>query len=121
MLIIPIGSTRIMHTEYEEFETIEEMFMYIASAIPPIKNTVPVSSYRGYIISFTPLGHGNADSYLMVYTEGTLDTGIYEFDMAARKYFPVERIERADKIYFIVMTPKRNTLADGAIKSINDV
>lgn len=107
-----------MHTEYEEFETIGEMFMYISSAIPPIKNTVPVSSYKGYITSFTPLGSSHTDSYLMVYTKGSLESGIYEFDMAERKYLKVERVERADKIYFIVLTPKRNTLADNAINNL---
>ena len=31
---------------------------------------------------------------------------------------PVESIERADKIYFIVLTPKRNTIADVAIEKL---
>jgi len=30
----------------------------------------------------------------------------------------VNAIERADKTYFIVMTPKRNTIADKAIENL---
>lgn len=107
-----------MQVEYEEFETIEDMFMYISSIILPIKNTISVNSYKGYIISFTPLGGAQNDSYLMVYACGSLEPGIYEFDMSTRKYARVERVERADKIYIVVLTPKRNTLADTAIANM---
>ena len=30
-----------MHTEYEEFENIEDLFMYMSAAAPPMKNTLP--------------------------------------------------------------------------------
>ncbi len=44
-----------MHIEYEEFDTIEDFFMYMASAAPPMKNTMPVNSYKGYVMSFIHL------------------------------------------------------------------
>jgi len=54
----------------------------------------------------------------MLYAKGELETGIYEFDVKARSVTKVEGIERADKTYFIVMTPKRNTIADKAIENL---
>ncbi len=30
----------------------------------------------------------------------------------------VESIERADKVYFVSLTPKRNTIADAAIENL---
>ena len=44
-----------MTFEYEEFENIEDLFMYMASAAPPMKNTLPINSYKGSIMSFIPL------------------------------------------------------------------
>ncbi len=44
-----------MHIEYEEFDTIEDFFMYMAAAAPPMKNTMPINSYKGYVMSFIPL------------------------------------------------------------------
>jgi hypothetical protein len=38
-----------------------------------------------------------------------------EFDIATKKYKTVTAVERADKNYFIVLTPKRATVADSAI------
>lgn len=107
-----------MHTEYEEFETIEDFFMYVASAVSPMKNTLPISSYKGYMMSFVPLGGSHTDSFLVVYVVGSLEPGLYEFDLSARTYKKVERAERADKFYFVILTPKRNTLADEALKNI---
>ena len=43
-----------MHIEYEEFDTIEDIFLYMSSAAPPMKNTMPVNSYKGYVMSFIP-------------------------------------------------------------------
>ena len=108
----------VMHTEYEEFDTIEDFFMYIAAAVSPMKNTLPISSYKGYLMSFVPLGGSGADSFLVVYAKGELEPGLYEFDLALRSYKPVERAERADKFYFVILTPKRNTLADAALENI---
>lgn len=118
ILIILRGVTNPMHTEYEEFETIEDFFMYITSAISPMKNTLPISSYRGYLMSFVPLGASSGDSFLVVYAQATLEPGLYEFDLPSKSYSKVDRVERADKFYFVVLTPKRNTLADEALKNI---
>ena len=58
------------------------------------------------------------DLFLMLYAKGELETGIYEFDVKTRSVTKVEGIERADKTYFIVMTPKTNTIADKAIANL---
>ena len=107
-----------MHIEYEEFDTIEDIFMYMASAAPPMKNTMPINSYKGYVMSFIPLSPTTGETYLMIYAEGSLDPGIYEFDVTSKSYKKVEGIERADKVYFISLTPKRNTIADTAIENL---
>lgn len=107
-----------MNTEYEEFDDVEDVFMFLASAAAPMKNTIPVNSYRGYLMSFIPLGAQNADSYLMIYAKGDLESGIYEFDVSTKSYHSVTTIERADKVYFVVLKPRRNTIADKALKGI---
>jgi len=107
-----------MNVEYEEFETIEDLFMYMSSAAPPMKNTMPINSYKGYVMAFIPLSPATGDSYLMLYVKGTLEPGIYEFDVSSNSYKKVEAIERADKNYFISLTPKRNTIADAAIETL---
>jgi len=107
-----------MHIEYEEFDTIEDFFMYMASAAPPMKNTMPVNSYKGYIMSFIPLSPITGETFLMLYSKGSLESGIYEFDVSSKSYKKVETIERADKVYFISITPKRNTIADFAIENL---
>lgn len=107
-----------MKIEYEEFETIEDIFMYMASAAPPMKNTMPVNSYKNYVMSFIPLSPSTGETYLMIYAKGSLSEGIYEFDVSTKSYKKVELIERADKVYFISLTPKRNTIADAAIENL---
>ena len=107
-----------MHIEYEEFDTIEEFFMYMASAAPPMKNTMPINSYKGYVMSFIPLSPTTGETYLMIYSKGSLDSGIYEFDITSKSYKKVESVERADKVYFISLTPKRNTIADVAVENL---
>lgn len=107
-----------MHVEYEEFDSIEDLFLYMASAAPPMKNTMPINSYKGYIMAFIPLGQGTGDTYLMIYAKGTLESGIYEFDVNSNSFKKVDSIERADKNYFVSLTPKRNTIADEAIKNL---
>ncbi|MEE8383747.1 MAG: hypothetical protein V3R39_02235 [Nitrosopumilus sp.] len=107
-----------MKIEYEEFDTIEDIFMYMASAAPPMKNTMPVNSYKGYIMSFIPLSPITGETFLMLYSKGSLESGIYEFDVSSKSYKKVETIERADKVYFISITPKRNTIADVAIENL---
>ena len=54
----------------------------------------------------------------MIYSKGSLDTGIYEFDISSKSFKKVESIERADKNYFICLTPTRNTIADAAIEKL---
>ena len=107
-----------MQIEYEEFDSIEDVFMYMASAAPPMKNTMPVNSYKGYVMSFIPLGSSNGDTYLMIYSKGSLEPGIYEFDVSTKSSKKVDSIERADKNYFISLTPKKNTIADFAISKL---
>lgn len=107
-----------MNIEYEEFETIEDILMYMASAAPPMKNTMPINSYKGYVMSFIPLSPSTGETYLMLYAKGSLEPGIYEFDVASKSYKKVEGIERADKVYFVSLTPKRNTIADVAIEKL---
>ena len=107
-----------MHIEYEEFETIEDTFLYMASAAPPMKNTIPIHSYKGYVMSFIPLNPTTGDTFLMIYAKGSLEPGIYEFDVASKSFKKVNGLERADKNYFISHTPKRNTIADAAIANL---
>jgi hypothetical protein len=107
-----------MHIEYEEFDTIEDFFMYMAAAAPPMKNTMPINSYKEYVMSFIPLSATTGDTFLMLYSKGSLESGIYEFDVTSKSYKKVESIERADKVYFISITPKRNTIADVAIENL---
>ena len=92
--------------------------MYMASVAPPMKNTMPINSYKGYVFSFIPLSPTTGDVYLMIYAKGNLDGKLLEFDINAGSYKKVESIERADKTYFVVLTPKRNTIADEAIKQL---
>ena len=104
-----------MHIEYEEFETIEDIFQYMSSMAPPMKNTMPISSYRNYVFAFVPLSQSTGDLYLFIYSK---DSNILEFDIGTKKYRSVNTIERADKNYFVVLKPKRNTIADAALEKI---
>ena len=106
-----------MNVEFEEFSSIEDLFQYMAAISPPMKNYLPINSYKGYICSIIPLSQ-SSETYLMVYTKGSLEDGILEFDINTKSYKKVEQIERADKTYFIIMSPKRNTIADAAIKKL---
>jgi hypothetical protein len=107
-----------MHIEYEEFNSIEDIFMYMSSVAPPMKNAMPINSYKGYVFSFIPLSPTTGDTYLLIYAKGTLEGRILEYDLNTHSYKKVESIERADKNYFIVLTPKRNTIADEALEQL---
>ena len=107
-----------MNVEYEEFTSIEDMLLFLSSAAPPMKNFMPINSYKGFVCSFIPLSPAGGDVYLMLYAKGELETGIHEFGVATRSVTKVNAIERADKTYFIVMIPKRNTIADKAIENM---
>jgi len=107
-----------MNVEFEELDTVEEIFLYMACVASPMKNILPINSYKGYICSIIPLSHSETGTYLMIFTKGTLENGILEFDINTKTYKKVESIERADKTYFIVMSPKRNTIVDAAIEKL---
>src|ERR687898_536541 len=91
-----------MKFEYEEFPTVEDVFLYLVSVAPYMKQVLPVSSYKGYVFSIIPLTPLSGDVLMMVYTKAHIDPGMVEFDIS-------------NKNYFVVLTPKIATLADGAI------
>jgi hypothetical protein len=104
-----------MKYEFEEFYTIEDVFLYLVSVAPYMKQLLPVSSYKGYIFSIVPLTPLSGDVLLMIYTKGEMTPGMVEFDVATKKYKTVPSVERADKNYFIILTPKSATIADDVI------
>lgn len=104
-----------MKFEFEEFSSIEDVFLYLVSVAPYMKQIMPVSSYKGYVFSIIPLSPLSGDVLMMVYTKGLLEPGMIEFDVASKKYKPVSSLERADKNYFIILRPKTATVADEAI------
>ena len=107
-----------MNVEFEEFDSIEDIFLYMACIATPMKNVLPINSYKGYICSIIPLSHSETDTYLMIFTKGTLENGILEFDVNTKTYKKVETMERSDKTYFVIMSPKRNTIIDAAIERL---
>jgi hypothetical protein len=107
-----------MKFEFEEFATVEDVFLYLVSVAPYMKQVMPISSYKGYIFSLVPLTPLSGEILMMVYTKGKVDPGLVEFDISTRKYRPVTSVERADKNYFVVLTPKVATLAEEAIKNL---
>ena len=44
-----------MDVEFEEFDSVEDVFLYMASIASPMKNILPINSYKGYICSIIPL------------------------------------------------------------------
>jgi hypothetical protein len=108
-----------MKFEFEEFATVEDVFLYLVSVAPYMKQVMPVSSYKGYIFSLVPLTPLSGDVLMMIYTKGKLDSGLVEFDISTKKYRPVTAVERADKNYFVILTPKVATLAEEAIKNLS--
>ncbi len=107
-----------MKFEYEEFDTLDELLLYLASITPYGKQVMPISSYKDYVFSIIPLSPLTGEVMMMVYTKGKLDPGLVEFDVSSRKHRVVTSVERADKNYFIVLTPKLATLADEAINGL---
>ena len=79
---------------------------------------MPIHSYKGYVFAIIPLSPSTGSIYLMIYTKGKLDGKLLEFDMNTKKYKSVESAERTDKNYFVVLTPKKNTIADAAIEEL---
>ena len=109
-----------MKFEFEEFAIVEDVFLYLVSIAPYMKQVMPISSYKGYVFSIVPLTPLSSDVLMMIYTKGKLEPGLVEFDVSTKKFKQVAAVERADKNYFIVLTPKVATLADEAIKSLKE-
>jgi len=107
-----------MRYEFEEFATVEDVFLYLVSVAPYMKQVMPISSYKGYVFSIVPLTPLSGDVLMMIYTKGELSPGLVEFDVSTKKFKTVTAVERADRNYFIVLTPKVATLADEAIKAL---
>ncbi|MGA9935174.1 MAG: hypothetical protein WBP83_08620 [Nitrososphaeraceae archaeon] len=107
-----------MKFEFEEFTSVEEVFMYLVSVAPYMKQILPVSSYKGYVFSIVPLSPISGEVLMMVYTKGRIDPGMLEFDVSTKKYKQVNSVERADKNYFIILTPAKATIADEAIAAL---
>ncbi|MGI0035129.1 MAG: hypothetical protein ACRD98_04595, partial [Nitrososphaera sp.] len=74
--------------------------------------------YKGYILAIVPLTPVSGEVLMMIYTKGKLERGLLEFDISTMKFKPVNAVERADRNYFIVLTPNSATLADEAIKNL---
>ncbi|HET7644128.1 MAG TPA: hypothetical protein VFK40_11510 [Nitrososphaeraceae archaeon] len=108
-----------MKFEFEEFSSIEDLFLYMASIAPYMKQVLPITYYKGYLLSIVPLSQVNADVLMMVYVKTEMSTGLIEFDISTKKYRNVQSIERADKNYFIIIKPKIATLVDKAITTLN--
>jgi hypothetical protein len=108
-----------MKFEYEEFETIEEVLIYLVSVAPYMKQVLPISSYKDHIFSMVPVTPLSGDVLLMIYTKGKIDRGMYEFDISSKKYKIVTAVERADKNYFIAINPIKDTLADSALEELS--
>ena len=108
-----------MKFEFEEFETIEDVLVYLVSVAPYMKQILPISSYKGYVFSMVPITPLSGETLLMIYTKGSLDQGMYEFDISAKKHKFVSVMERADKNYFIVISPRRDTIGDAALSQIS--
>jgi hypothetical protein len=104
-----------MKFEFEEFLSVEDVFLYLVSVAPYMKQVLPVSSYKGYVFSIVPLTPLSGDVLMMIYTKATIEPGMIEFDISTKKYKTVTSVERADKNYFIILTPKSATVADNAI------
>ncbi len=107
-----------MKFDYEEFATVEEVFVYLVTIAPLMKQVLTINSYKNYTFALVPVSPLGGDHILMVYTKAKVEPGLLEFDISTQKYRRVPAVERADKNYFIVTTPKRNTLADQAINEL---
>jgi hypothetical protein len=104
--------------EFEEFSTIEDVFVYLVAVAPYMKQVLPVSSYKDYVFSLVPLTPLSGDVFVMVYTKGSIEAGMVEFDISTKKYKPVTAVEHADKNYFIILIPKRTSVSDSAIAQL---
>jgi hypothetical protein len=113
--------SKLMKFEFEQFSTIEDVFLYLVSVAPYMKQVLPVSSYKGYVFSFVPLTPLSGDVVIMVYTKGSIGAGMVEFDISTKKYKSVTGVERADKNYFIILIPKSTSISDRAIAQLESI
>ena len=107
-----------MNKSSDLFSTIEDVFLYLVSVAPYMKQLLPVSSYKGYVFSIVPLSPLSGEVLTMVYTKGSIEAGMMEFDISTKKYKPVTAVERADKNYFIILIPKSTSISDCAIAQL---
>jgi len=107
-----------MKFDFEEFTTVEEVLVYLVTIAPMMKQVLTINFYKGYTFAMIPISPLSADHILVVYTKAKIEPGLLEFDISTQKYRKVAAVERADKNYFIVTSPKRNTIADQALKEI---
>lgn len=108
-----------MQFDYEEFQSVEEVMAYLVTIAPLMKQIMTLHTYKGYTFALLPLSPLSGDHILMVYARKEVEQGLLEFDISTMKYRKVSAVERADKNYFIVTTPKVNTLADKAIENLS--
>lgn len=109
-----------MKFEFEEFASIEDLLLYMASIAPYMKQVLPMTYYKGYLLSIIPISQLSTEILMMVYVKTEMPTGLIEFDISTRKYKSVQSIERQDKNYFIIIEPKSTTLADKAIANLKN-
>ena len=109
-----------MKFEFEEFSSIEDLLLYMASIAPYMKQVLPITYYKGYLLSIVPISQLSTEILMMVYVKTERPTGLIEFDISTRKYKSVQSIERQDKNYFIIIEPKSTTLADKAIANLKN-
>jgi hypothetical protein len=107
-----------MKFEFEEFETVEEVLLYMVTIAPMMKQVLTINVYKGYTFAMIPIAPLSGDPILMIYTKKSIEPGLLEFDISTQKYKKVTSLERADKSYFVVTSPKQNTLADQAIAQL---
>lgn len=108
-----------MKFEFEEFDTVEELLLYLITIAPMMKQVLTVNVYKGYTFAMIPISPLSGDPLLMVYAKKAVEPGLLEFDISTQKYKKVTSMDRADKSYFVVTKPKQNTLADQAIAQLD--
>ena len=106
-----------MKFEFEEHSAIEDIILYLIAVehTPEVKQ---MNSYKGYVFSIVPLSPLSGEVLTMIYTKGSIDGRIIEFDISTKKYKSVTAFERADKYYFIITAPKSSSISDSAIAKL---
>ena len=107
-----------MKFEYEEFVSVNDLLLYMASLAPYMKQLLPITSYKGYVFSLLPIFPSSGEHLMMVYTKEGIEGNLLEFDISSKTHKIVQSIERADKNYFVIIKPEFATLADKAIESL---